>query len=77
MQCRKCGSHDVMISVVQGKMTTKTKKPGFARTLVRWTMIALTLGAWSATQKKGAKTTGRVDMQKVAVCQNCGASWNA
>jgi DNA-directed RNA polymerase subunit M/transcription elongation factor TFIIS len=76
MICPKCGSEKVNIQMVQTGAKSSTKGKGCLFTLGRWLLIICTLGLWLLLGKKKAKTKTKFENQKVAICQNCGNTWN-
>ena len=75
LTCRKCGSTNVNVQMVQTGASTSTKGKGCLFTLARWTMIVCTCGLWLLVGKKKAKSTTTYSNQKLAVCSSCGNSW--
>ena len=81
MECPKCKSVDVVVSLENTKSTTKKKSNAPGAKLVhgaaRGTAAFLTLGVSNLFIPKhlegGEKTTHK--MEKYCVCQDCGYSW--
>ena len=76
LTCRKCGSKNVNVQMLQTAASTSTKGKGCLFTIVRWTLIICTCGLWLLFGKKKSKSKTTFSNQKVAVCSNCGNSWN-
>ena len=80
MKCPKCKSENVTINMVE--TGSKTKKSGIglgghAHNAVRGVVGLTTLGLSNLVIKKatGEEKT-KANIQKIALCQNCGHSWN-
>jgi len=76
LSCRKCGSNNVNVQMVQTGASTNTKGKGCLFTLGRLTLIIMTCGLWLIFGKKKSKSKTTFSNQKIAVCSNCGNSWN-
>lgn len=88
--CKKCSSQNINVSMqtytVNGPTTTTTHKRSLAsrgaESVGRSTANIMTLGLYGVTHKKKGKYTHtttqntRVMSEKVAICQQCGFSWN-
>lgn len=76
MQCKKCGSTDVNIQVME---KTKPKRKGFFYWLligwwleiIMWIFFTLPWLTIKILKPKKTKST----IYKIAICQNCGKSW--
>lgn len=80
LSCRRCGSQNVTVQVMQVAGKTKRKGNGFsghANNFFRIIAIICTLGLAALFWKKseGVNQT-KYSNQKVAICQSCGSSWN-
>lgn len=80
LSCKRCGSQNVTVQVMQVAGKTKRKGNGFsghANNFFRIITIICTVGLAAIFWKKseGVNQTKYVN-QKVAVCQTCGSSWN-
>lgn len=77
MKCQQCGSENVSVQLVQTGATSKTKDKGCLFAVGRLCLIVFTLGLWLIFGKKKAKTKTTFTNKKVAICQSCGAQWDA
>lgn len=79
MECPYCGSEKVFIQMVeQGEQTTKkgVGLGGHINNMARGLTAVATLGASNLVWKKNKGTNKtKVHNVKVAVCQECGESW--
>ena len=75
MNCPKCGSPNVNISMVQTKAKTNTRKAGLLSRLGRLFLILCTAGLWMLVTKRRTQSKTRFTNEKIAVCQSCGHSW--
>lgn len=79
MKCPECGSDNVNVQVVtDGAQTTKkgVGLGGHVNNMARGLTAIATLGASNLVWKKSKGTEKtKVKSSKVAVCQECGASW--
>lgn len=76
MTCPKCGSSNVDVQLVQDSAVTRTKKTGCLWRLGRLLLIVCTLGLWLIIGKRKSKSKTTYSTSKVAVCKQCGHSWN-
>lgn len=90
MQCQRCGCTNVQIQMMQyaqqGKVKTQRVKRSVAERTAnkvgRGTANLLTMGAYGMFVPKKGKykeiTTQQTNIinQKIAICQQCGFSWN-
>ena len=75
MVCNNCGSHNVTISNEVVTMKSRTNNTSIARKIGRLFLILCTLGTWLLVPKRKSHTKTAYDMKTIAVCQNCGNSW--
>lgn len=76
MTCPKCGSSNVNVQIVQDNAVTRTKKTGCLWGIGRLLLIICTFGLWLIIGKRKSKSTTKYSSRKVAVCGNCGHSWD-
>jgi len=89
LKCPRCGSHNIQISVetvdkvVGGRNEVRKKSPvtRAGNNIGRAGMILATGGLWALTPKKSKynevkKVKTKTMRYKVAICQNCGGTWN-
>lgn len=72
MVCPKCKSDKVNVQMVNTKV--KTNNTGIIHSLARLTLILCTCGLWLLVPSR--KYNSKVKNKSMAVCQNCGHSWN-
>ncbi len=80
LQCPKCKGCNISVQMIDvGSKTSKTSLGlgGKAHNLARGVAAVSTLGMSNLviTKAKGRETT-KNKMEKVAICQDCGKSWN-
>lgn len=75
MKCPKCKDNEVLIQMVSEGAKTKKKKNSIIRSMARATMVVGTGGAWALTPKHDGKEKTKQKLAKMAICQNCGHSW--
>lgn len=75
MNCPKCGSEKVIVTVEQEGAKTKTRNRGCLWTLGRWMLIICTLGLWLLVSKSKGKSKTKFKSKTVAICQSCGNKW--
>jgi hypothetical protein len=75
LQCAKCGSTNVSISMMQTAARTRTRGMGCLWEIGRWCLIVCTCGLWLLVGRRGATSKTKFKNEKVAICQSCGASW--
>ena len=76
MRCPRCGSDRVNVQIVQDSAVTRTKKAGCLWGLGRLFLILCTCGLWLIVGKRKSKSRTTFKNRKIAVCGNCGHSWN-
>jgi hypothetical protein len=76
MNCPKCGSDDVKISLTANKGKTKTHKNNIFYLLIRWTLVLCTCGLWLVVPKRKSTSKTKYIKNKTAICQQCGYSWD-
>ena len=76
MQCPKCGSSHVNVQIEQVSGKTKTRNMGCLWGLGRLCLIICTCGAWLLIGKRSKTSNTKFRNKKVAICQECGHSWN-
>jgi len=80
MKCPKCKSDNVMIQMMETGSKTKKTGNGFggiAHNTVRAGLAISTLGLSNLVVPKAkGKEKTKTKMQKIALCQECGHSWN-
>lgn len=79
LQCPACGSNHINVQIVADGAQTNKKGIGFGghvNNAARGLTAICTLGASNLVWKK-SKGTDKTDIKntKVAICQNCGSSW--
>lgn len=72
MQCPKCGSDNVMVTVEQKSAKTSNKGNGCLWRLGRITLIICTCGLWLLVGKHKGTGKTKIKNQTVGICQNCG-----
>lgn len=75
MQCKKCGSENVIVTTEQTSAKTNTKNKGCLFGLGRICLIIFTCGFWLIFGKKKGTSKTKFDHTTVAICQNCGNKW--
>ena len=81
MQCPKCESTDVTVTLENTKSTTQKKENAAARKavhgVVRGTAALMTLGISNAFIPKHLNGTQKTKnkLEKFCLCQDCGYSW--
>lgn len=80
MQCPQCGSQNISVTMIQTNGKSKHKGNGLGGHLnnaARGVTAAFTFGVSNLVWEK-SKGTEKMQFknQKVAVCQDCGNSWN-
>ena len=76
LRCASCGSCNVQISIVQTGAKTNTRNASLSSRIGRLLLIYLTAGIWLLVTKRKTQSKTKYTNQKMAVCQNCGYSWN-
>lgn len=76
LRCARCGSCNVQISIVQTGAKTNTRNASLSSRIGRLLLIYLTAGIWLLVTKRKTQSKTKYTNQKMAVCQNCGYSWN-
>ena len=76
MTCPKCGSDRVNVNTVTVQGKTKESRRGCLWTIGRWCLIICTLGIWLLVGKSKGKAKTKFETKTVAVCQNCGNTWD-
>ena len=80
MKCKRCGSHDVVVQYVEKGQKTARKSIGLGghiNNTARGVTALCTFGVSNLVWKKseGVNVT-KTKSGKVAICQDCGKSWN-
>lgn len=76
MICPKCGSENVAIQTQQVSAKTKGRGTGCLWTLGRWSLIMCTCGLWLLVGKRKGTGKTKFKSKTIALCQNCGNSWD-
>ena len=79
LKCPKCKNTNVTVQMVSDKINTKRSGVGLfghAHNAVRGVASVATLGiAGKVISKAEGKNKTKIEMKKLAICQNCGHSW--
>lgn len=79
MQCPSCGSRNVNVQVITNGAQTTKKGVGFGghvNNAARGITAVATLGASNLFWKKSKGTNKtKIESSKIAICQECGESW--
>ena len=75
LRCRKCGSTNIQVSMVQTGAKTHTRKAGLLSRLGRLCLIFFTCGLWLLVTKRRTQSKTKFTNEKTAICQSCGYSW--
>lgn len=75
MNCPKCKSENVNVTLEQTSAKTKIRRMGCLWAMGRWMLIMCTFGVWLLIGKR--KETGDIKFKNktIALCQNCGYKW--
>ena len=76
MKCPKCGSEHVNVQLEQVIAKTKNRGKGILWVLGRLMLIILTCGLWLLIGARKGTSKTKFKNRKVAICQECGHSWN-
>lgn len=76
MKCKHCGSENVTISIQQVGAKTRTRRTGCLWSIGRCFLIFMTGGLWLLIGKRKGTSNTKFKNVKVAICQDCGHSWN-
>lgn len=71
MVCKKCGSENVNVQMVNSKI--KTNHTGIIHFCARLMLIFCTCGLWLLVPSR--KENSKVKNKATAVCQSCGYNW--
>jgi len=74
-KCPKCGYDRISYTVIQDNAKTRQKNSGCLWAIGRWTLIILTCGLWLLVGKRKGTAKTTFNQKNMAVCQNCGYSW--
>lgn len=75
MNCPKCKSENVSVTLEQISGKTKNRNMGCLWTIVRWTLIICTCGLWLLIGKRKETGNTKFKSKTIALCQNCGYKW--
>ena len=76
MKCPRCGSEHVNVQLEQVSAKAKHRGKGILWTLGRSMLIILTCGLWLLIGARKGTSKTKFKNKKVAICQECGHSWN-
>ena len=80
MKCPRCGSEHVNVSIEQVSSKTKIRIMGCLCGLLwglcRLTLIIFSCGLWLLEGERKGTSKTKFKNKKVAICQECGHSWN-
>ena len=76
MICPKCSSENVQVTVQQISSKSKHKGNGCLWGMLRSIMVICTCGLWLLFGARKGSTKTKCKNKTVAICQNCGNTWN-
>lgn len=77
MVCPKCKSENVQTQYVQTNARTRQRNTGCLWSIGRACLILCTGGLWLLVGKRKGTGDTTFTNKKIAVCQNCGYTWDA
>jgi protein-arginine kinase activator protein McsA len=75
MTCTHCGSNNVTVTIENIGSKTKIRKRSFLGSFMRLILICCTGGLWLLVGKRTGVAKTKSINRKIALCQQCGASW--
>ena len=76
MICPKCSSENVQVTIQQVSAKTKNRGMGCLWGIGRAMLICCTCGLWLLVGRRKGTSKTKFKSKTVAICQNCGNTWN-
>jgi transcription elongation factor Elf1 len=75
MTCTHCGSTNINVTIENVGSKTKIRKRSALGSLIRLILIICTFGLWALVGRRTGTARTKSINRKIALCQQCGASW--
>lgn len=72
MNCPRCGSQNVNVTIEQVSGKTKTRNMGCLWSIIRFFLIVCTFGLWALIGKRKSTGSTKFKSRTIGLCQSCG-----